>query len=123
MDSPAPIMSTRDIAGLLRIPVPYVNNIAKACSLHPQMMKTKDGRKNFYTDDDYKIIKHYLHHKFRARTGCNVEIPEQPLDKRVFFGKRLIEGKTIEEWKEEHPLVQDERFFKTSYFPDVTIDD
>ena len=30
------------------------------------------------------------------------------------------ESKTIEEIRAEHPLVKDEKFFKLSYFPEVT---
>lgn len=111
------VMTSSDIAKVLHIPGQYVNNIAKACKLKPQLVHTRQGRKNYYTDDDFEIIKNYLFTKFKLR-WAQIEIPELPKQKAEI----LIDGKTIEQLRKEHPLVHDDRFFNISFFPDVSID-
>lgn len=116
-----PVMTCKEISELLNIPTQYINNFAKALHIKPVVIITPKGRKNTYTESDFEAMKSYFKKRFKSKLfqpSRVIEVPEAPLKKQEL----IIEGKTIEEWKKEHPLVKDSRFFRTSYFPDCSIE-
>lgn len=86
-----------DIAVLLNVPLCKVLQVCRDLKL-----KSDDERVGYkhvitYNQDQFELIKKAL-------------------------GKKS-EGLTLEQLRELHPLVKDDRFFKTTFFPDVKIDE
>lgn len=87
-----------DIAVLLNVPLCKVRQVSRELKL-----KINDERIGYkhvitYNQDQFELIKNAL-------------------------GKNKGEVLTLEQLRELHPLVKDDRFFKTTFFPDVKIDE
>lgn len=86
-----------DIAVLLNVPLCKVLQVCRDLKL-----KYNDERVGYkhvitYNQDQFELIKNAL-------------------------GKNKGEVLTLEQLRELHPLVKDDRFFKTTFFPDVKIE-
>lgn len=86
-----------------------VRNLFTQMGIKPVIKATENGRRAMWGYSAYRAI---------------MEWSEMQKEKRKKFelarlSRQLEEKKTTEELKALHPLVTDERFFKTEFFPDT----
>ena len=77
-----------------------------------QKIKRSDGFSEYAWEDRYK-----------KDLQIALNISDKEMESVAENAPKTIDekGMTLEERKKLHPLVTDERFFKTSFFPDVTL--
>ena len=107
------VYTTKEVAQLLDVTEAVVRGIVKQHDLDFSVCSTKNSRAAFYSYDTVRQIKAY-------HDAIVQKQEKYRLDKIKAMQDQSISN---EEMKALHPLVTDERFFKLSYFPDVSIDE
>lgn len=84
-----------------------VRGILSKFRIKCQIRPTENSREAVWDYTAYKTVMDWKKEKDEIRMRRQTEKPV------------MEEEKTLEQLKAEHPLVKDDRFFKTSYFPNV----
>lgn len=107
--------STSELAKIANVTNSEIRNICRRLKIDWEVRPSNNSRCAYYTyADSLKIIAY-------TKNAKQVREENQKKLKNLILKSyaKSEESKTIEELKKEHPLVTDERFFKTSYFPEV----
>ena len=102
MSKESEMFTTTDICKMLNASPCIVRNLAEKAGIETYVSRTRHGIILYDFKGATQIIKLY-----RKQITLND------------VKKNRVEPKTVEELRAEHPLVTDDRFFKTSYFPDT----
>lgn len=97
-----------------------VSDIQKICGASPNIVRgiaERAGIESYISKERRNVVVY----DFRAmKQIVAIYKNYKRVDEVRRSNKSKTEPKTIEELRAEHPLVKDDRFFKLTFFPDIT---
>ena len=102
------VYTTAEIAMYLNTSEYAIRNIANYYRIDKVISPTKNSRAAFYSYEAVRLIKSHFDAKKNKEKQKQIKAQVSKPDL------------SLEELRKLHPLVKDDRFFNTSFFPDVT---
>lgn len=102
------VYTTTEIAMYLNVSEYAIRNIANYYKIDKVISPTKNSRAAFYSYEAVRLIKAHIDAKKNKEKQKQIKVQVSEL--------------SLEELRKLHPLVKDDRFFNTSFFPDVTLE-
>lgn len=103
------LFTTKEVGAILNQKPNCISAVVYRLGIHRILKSTPYGRTYFFNYQQMREIKEYYDRRNKERAAKG--LPQLKAEETIQY--------SLEELKQIHPLVTDERCFKSSYWPDI----